>query len=402
MTLITSRYHEYPLAFVRYTLIYLSVLTHEHSQGGKTVDCSSTARDDLSNQPPSVISQKFLCFFFICLIFAAGCSNSQIHTSPAAFVPKEEDIPQPEVVQTDATQLEFVTAYVNTLATILEFLKDLSETSSSQPTEKESYDFDSTACHHEEVIGLAACTLDEPVLIEDPFIEDNCIDSASSWCDPQYEKTYLAQLEEQRAQTFLADISPNFISPVENGLVLRGMQSPTKRRRGHYGVDIIPETWKRKGTPLRAVEDGTVVRVAQARGYGYYLVLYHQNGLFSLYSHTQKNREVTPGQTVQRGDTIAYMGKSGNARGYHLHFELIDLRDTWDLDDSIDTFVQRIVEGQSLPRCECGQFSQLLFAKNSKQDPLPSLPDLRYAKRVNGKWVAAGPVSPSMDLAQSQ
>ena len=121
---------------------------------------------------------------------------------------------------------------------------------------------------------------------------------------------------------------------------------------------------------MTAVDDGTVVISSWGRGYGYYVVLYHQNGLFSLYSHTLKKSRAKVGQVLNRGDTLAYMGRSGNARGYHLHFELIDLRESWDFEASINEFVQAVAAGRSLSAYTCEQFKQLLFAKKTKQDPL--------------------------------
>jgi len=372
------------------------------------VDCRTT-REDLSNQPPSFVCWKLFSGIFAFLLLTVGCSSSHVNTPLATLTPQQEEDSQFEIAQLDVAQLECVTICINAITNALERQENTFQTphimhtaEESPDIAEESPDIEDDTCHQEEVIGLATCILNEPILIEDPFIEDNCIDCAHSWCDPQYEEIYLSHLDEQRDQKLQTDIFPNFIAPVKNGLVLRGMQHPTKRRRGHYGVDIIPETGQRRRTPLRAVEDGVVVKVARARGYGYYIVLYHQNGLFSLYSHTLKKRLVTPGQLVSRGDTIGYMGKSGNARGYHLHFELIDLRESWNLDDSIDAFVRQIAEGRALSRHECGQFNKLLFAKTSKKDPLRSLSDLRLAKRVNGKWVAAGPVSPNADLAQGK
>ena len=241
--------------------------------------------------------------------------------------------------------------------------------------------------HPEELVGTLWLSVPEPELIEDPLIEENCVDSAFPWCNPDFEHEYLAYLEEQKALKSQPAIFPNFVSPVEGGLILRGMQIARKGRRGHYGLDIIPASADRRGTPIKAVEDGVIVRVGQGRRYGYYTVLYHQNGLFSLYSHTLKDKLLTEGQKVQRGDTIALMGKTGNARGYHLHFELIDLREHWTLEKDLDEFIENLCQC-SLTKVQLNQFNKLLFSKASKQDPLRTIPGLAWAKWVNGQLVA--------------
>lgn len=243
-------------------------------------------------------------------------------------------------------------------------------------------------CHKEELAGMLWLSIPEPNLIEDPFFEGICAESANVWCDPDFEDTYLSYREQEKELQLEASIFPNFVAPVDNGLVLRGMQPPTKKRRGHYGVDIIPASSERQGTPIKAVEDGFVIRESQARGYGYYVVLYHQNGLFSLYSHLLKNKQVKVGQEVHRGDTIGAMGKSGNARGYHLHFELIDLRENWNLEKSIDAFIEALCCA-CVKKHEMNLFSKLLFSKKSKKDPMANIPELVMAKKVNGKWVPA-------------
>jgi len=143
------------------------------------------------------------------------------------------------------------------------------------------------------------------------------------------------------------------------------------------------------------------VRVSRAGGYGYYTVLYHHNGLFSLYSHALKKKRLSEGQQVSRGETIAYMGKSGNARGYHLHLELIDLREHWNLEESLENFIQKIVQGEPLTASECGQLNKLLFSKKCKTDPLQIISGLAFAKRINGKWVAAEPAVRQTTHAQA-
>ncbi|MDE6714973.1 MAG: peptidoglycan DD-metalloendopeptidase family protein, partial [Muribaculaceae bacterium] len=56
------------------------------------------------------------------------------------------------------------------------------------------------------------------------------------------------------------------------------------------------------------------------RGYGYYVVLRHENGLETVYGHLSKFI-VEPNEYVKAGDPIALGGNTGRSTGSHLHFE---------------------------------------------------------------------------------
>jgi murein DD-endopeptidase MepM/ murein hydrolase activator NlpD len=85
----------------------------------------------------------------------------------------------------------------------------------------------------------------------------------------------------------------------------------------HRGVDISSEY----GTRVIAPAGGTV-RVADfMNGYGRAVVIEHGNGITTLYGHLS-GFAVTPGQIIQRGDTVGYVGLSGRSTGPHLHYEV--------------------------------------------------------------------------------
>ena len=77
------------------------------------------------------------------------------------------------------------------------------------------------------------------------------------------------------------------------------------------------------GDPIYAMESGTVKDAGyQKGGFGYYVVIGHSNGLYSLYGHLKSSPSVRTGQSVSRGQTIGYMGSTGASSGTHLHFEV--------------------------------------------------------------------------------
>jgi murein DD-endopeptidase MepM/ murein hydrolase activator NlpD len=56
-------------------------------------------------------------------------------------------------------------------------------------------------------------------------------------------------------------------------------------------------------------------------GYGNCIIIKHDNGMETLYSHNSKNL-VKEGDCVKCGQQIALTGRTGRATTEHLHFEL--------------------------------------------------------------------------------
>ena len=91
------------------------------------------------------------------------------------------------------------------------------------------------------------------------------------------------------------------------------------RRRLHQGMDIKVQT----GDTIYAAFDGKVrITSFQRRGYGYYVVIRHNNGIETLYAHLSK-RLVNANQNVKAGEPIGLGGNTGRSSGSHLHFETI-------------------------------------------------------------------------------
>ena len=85
----------------------------------------------------------------------------------------------------------------------------------------------------------------------------------------------------------------------------------------HSGVDISTSY----GHPVLAPADGLVVFSEIMGGYGRMVVINHGNGISTRFGHLA-GFTVAPGQRVQRGDTIGYVGLSGRSTGPHLHYEV--------------------------------------------------------------------------------
>src|SRR5574344_1728789 len=87
--------------------------------------------------------------------------------------------------------------------------------------------------------------------------------------------------------------------------------------RQHKGLDVKVYI----GDTIRAAFNGKVRVVRyEARGYGNYIVIRHQNGLETIYGHLSKQL-VSEDQIVKAGDPIGLGGNTGRSTGSHLHFE---------------------------------------------------------------------------------
>lgn len=84
--------------------------------------------------------------------------------------------------------------------------------------------------------------------------------------------------------------------------------------RFHTGIDLGYEY----GTLIASVIPGVVVYSDWYDGYGYTVIIEHDNDRYTLYGHCSQ-LYVQPGQYVDETTTIASTGNSGNSTGPHLH-----------------------------------------------------------------------------------
>ena len=117
------------------------------------------------------------------------------------------------------------------------------------------------------------------------------------------------------------DRNGDFLWPVPGyGTVSQGYDA-TK----HTGIDISAE----QGVAVIAAADGTVSHVQTWDGstttgdqsYGNMVQITHADERTTLYAHLSKVL-VSSGDSVSAGETIGYVGDTGNADGAHLHFEV--------------------------------------------------------------------------------
>jgi murein DD-endopeptidase MepM/ murein hydrolase activator NlpD len=102
----------------------------------------------------------------------------------------------------------------------------------------------------------------------------------------------------------------------------------------YYGYRIHPLTYKRElhaaidiagpgyGSPIYASNHGTIEEAGWHYSYGYYIIINHNNGYYTLYAHMSKLVTKKIDQIVARGTIIGYMGSTGDSTGPHLHYEM--------------------------------------------------------------------------------
>lgn len=112
--------------------------------------------------------------------------------------------------------------------------------------------------------------------------------------------------------------SNGWVYPTTGFYVSEGYRSPG--RWNHTGIDLATGC----GTPIVSAAPGYVRLTYWEEGAGGNMVTVdHTNGWQTRYAHMISWAIVVPGQWVNAGQTIGYVGSTGASTGCHLHFEMI-------------------------------------------------------------------------------
>ena len=118
-------------------------------------------------------------------------------------------------------------------------------------------------------------------------------------------------------------------------------EDPRGGGRRHEAMDILAP----RGTPVRAVIEGRIVKLFTSAAGGLTIYQYDPEEEFCYYyAHLDGYvSDLTEGQTVKRGQTIGYVGTTGNAPPGtpHLHFAIfkLDANKRWWEGDPLDPFL---------------------------------------------------------------
>ncbi|MFT4027342.1 MAG: M23 family metallopeptidase [Novosphingobium sp.] len=124
---------------------------------------------------------------------------------------------------------------------------------------------------------------------------------------PSPARTEAARREPQAAARFAWPLG---------GTIRRGYSSAN--RTEHPGLDITA----RAGTAVRAAAEGQVLFAGlEPQQYGNMVILDHGGGWFSVYAFLSRVT-VKEGERVKAAERVGLVGRTGQARGDELHFEL--------------------------------------------------------------------------------
>ena len=103
---------------------------------------------------------------------------------------------------------------------------------------------------------------------------------------------------------------------------LRDTFADARGARRHEAIDIMAP----RHTPVRAVEDGRIVKLFASAAGGLTIYQFDPAGIYTYYyAHLDRYASgLKEGQAVRRGQVIGYVGSTGNASpdAPHLHFQI--------------------------------------------------------------------------------
>ncbi len=110
-------------------------------------------------------------------------------------------------------------------------------------------------------------------------------------------------------------------------------------RRAHKGTDFAA----RRGTPIIATANGTVIASERRGGNGNYVKIRHNATYTTQYLHMSR-RKARKGQYVKQGDVIGYVGSTGLATGPHVCYRF------WKNGVQVDPFRQKLPTAEPMPK----------------------------------------------------
>jgi len=162
------------------------------------------------------------------------------------------------------------------------------------------------------VVSLALITLEQTKITDDSIPKKDWI--AENWNTKVFNPYKKIKKQYPLHITFRDSI---YASPIPRKKVVTSRYG-WRNRRPHNGIDIDLIT----GDKVMSMFDGVVRYVNRRTGHGKTVVVRHFNGIETVYAHLSRQL-VKVNDTVHKGQVIGKGGTTGNARGSHLHLEVL-------------------------------------------------------------------------------
>lgn len=136
----------------------------------------------------------------------------------------------------------------------------------------------------------------------------------------EIESLYAKILEDENLKSSSKSDNLSFIKPVKGPMTsdFGPRKAPMPgASTNHQGIDFDGET----GDPVVSSESGIVSHAGTRGSFGNLVIVDHGSGYETYYAHLD-SINVSPGETVQKGQIVGALGSTGRSTGSHLHFEV--------------------------------------------------------------------------------
>ncbi len=113
----------------------------------------------------------------------------------------------------------------------------------------------------------------------------------------------------------------SFINPIENGRYTSYFGYRTNPITGRWSFHTGLDIGAAQGEKIRCALSGTVTAVGEDSRAGKYIIVTHSQGFQTFYCHCSEIL-AEKGMKLNKGETLALVGSTGNSTGPHLHFEV--------------------------------------------------------------------------------
>lgn len=170
---------------------------------------------------------------------------------------------------------------------------------------------------------------------------------------------FLGGRHSQAETLSIEEITNNWIWPAEGVIT----DTYGTRKGLHKGIDIAGVS----GTPIHAVDGGTVTKSYYSDSYGHVVFIKHPNSLETVYAHL-RNRNVAEGRAVKQGEIIGEMGNTGDSSGSHLHFEVHKNEWTVDKKNAFNPVIalEKVEHGESVQAMKKVERSGIVLTATTK------------------------------------